>query len=292
MIPQRSRLSVVLFLLPACLLFGGGVLLPICQSLILSFFDWDGISTMRFVGLENYHQMLFGDTVFWTAFFNQLGYLIICILIQMGAGLFVACLLLTITRGREALKVMYLMPAVISTTAIALLFQRIYSADPPGLVNSLLEFVGLGDLARAWLSDLDTVLIAVSVPEGWRFLGLYTILLYAALLSVPKELEEAARLDGANSFQVFTKVRFPHIMPVFLTTLIMATTYALRGFDIPYLLTNGGPGQASELVTTYMYKTAFTSTDYGYASAMAVFIVFECLLVVGMIRLFARRTEV
>lgn len=283
MLPYRSRLSVVLFLLPPVLLFGGGVLLPIVQSLFLSFFKWDGITTMKFVGIDNYTKMFVGDATFWKAFVNQLVYLLVCVVIQMGAGLGIACLLLTITRGREALKVLYLVPAVVSTTAIALLFQRIYSLDPQGLVNGLLDVVGLDGLGRAWLSDVHTVLVAVSIPEGWRFLGLYTIILYAALLSVPRELEEAARLDGANAWQVFTKIRFPHIRPVWTTTMVMVVTYGLRGFDIPYLLTNGGPGQSSELVTTYMYKTAFVSTNYGYASAISVFIVVECLLAVALI---------
>lgn len=289
MLPHRSRLSVAVFLLPPVLLFCGGVLLPILQSLFLSFFSWDGITDLRFVGLDNYAKMLAGDGTFWKAFFNQLGYLLICVTIQMGGGLAVACLLLTITRGREILKVLYLLPAVISTTAIALLFQRIYSFEPAGLINNLLGAVGLEGLGRAWLSDLSTVLAAVSVPEGWRFLGLYTIILYAALLSVPKELEESARLDGANAWQVFTKVRFPHIRPVWATTLIMAVTYGLRGFDVPYLLTNGGPGQSSELVTTYMYKTAFVSTNYGYASAISVFIVVECLVAVALIFVLFRK---
>ncbi len=115
------------------------------------------------------------------------------------------------------------------------------------------------------------------------------VIIYAALIAVPKELEEAARLDGANRWQLFAHIRFPYIRPVWLTTTIMATTYALRGFDIPYLLTNGGPGQSSELVTTYMYKTAFTSTDYGYASTLSVFIVVECLVAVGLIVLLLRR---
>lgn len=283
MLPQRSRTSVLVFLVPPLILFAGGVLLPIVQSLVLSFFRWDGISTMQFVGIDNYVKMLGGDSTFWEAFVNQLVYLIICVVIQMGAGLGIALLLLTITRGREVLKVMYLMPAVISTTAIALLFQRIYSYDPTGLVNALLGAVGLDGIARPWLSDIHTVLAAVSVPEGWRFLGLYTIILYAALLSVPKELEEAAQLDGASAWKVFTKIRFPHIRPVWFTTLIMVVTYGLRGFDIPYLLTNGGPGQSSELVTTYMYKTAFVSTNYGYASAISVFIVIECLIAVALI---------
>lgn len=117
------------------------------------------------------------------------------------------------------------------------------------------------------------------------------MILYAALLAVPREQEEAAALDGANAWTVFTKIRFPHIMPVFITTMIMATTYALRGFDIPFLLTNGGPGQASELVTTYMYKTAFTSGHYGYASAISVFIVVECLVAVGLILFSLRRKD-
>ena len=289
MLPHRSRTSVVLFLAPPLLLFGGGVLLPIVQSLFLSFFQWDGIFPMEFVGLENYRRLLFGDDIFWTAFGNQLLYLVICLVLQVGGGLLVASLLLTITKGREVFKVLYLMPAVISTPAIALLFQRIYGGD--GLINTMLSAVGLDALARPLLSDVCTVLAAVSIPEGWRFLGLYTVILYAALLAVPREQEEAAALDGANAWTVFTKIRFPHIMPVFITTMIMATTYALRGFDIPFLLTNGGPGQASELVTTYMYKTAFTSGHYGYASAISVFIVVECLVAVGLILFSLRRKD-
>lgn len=289
MLPHRSRLSVVIFLLPPLLLFGGGVLLPIVQSVFLSFFSWDGITPMEFVGLDNYSHMLFGDSVFWTAFLNHIGYLLISLVLQLGGGLLVACLLVTITRGREVFKVLYLMPAVIATPAIALLFQRIYSYEPEGLVNSALSFLGLDALARPWLSDLGTVLAAVSIPEGWRFLGLYTVILYAALLAVPRELEEAAALDGASSWKVFTSIRLPHIRPVLLVTTIMATTYALRGFDIPFLLTNGGPGQASELVTTYMYKTAFTSADFGYASAISVFIVIECLVAVALIFAALRR---
>jgi len=289
MLPSRSKTSVLVFLVPPLLLYGIAVLLPILQSLFLSFFSWDGITAMKFVGMANYVEMLTGDDVFWTSFLNSLGYVAICLVLQLGGALVVASLLLSIRRGREVVKTLYLLPAVISTVAIALLFQRIYSLEPVGLLNRALETVGLGSLQQAWLSNVDTVLMAVSVPEGWRFTGLYMLIIYAALLAVPKELEEAARLDGANWWQVFSKIRFPHIRPVWMTTTIMATTYALRGFDIPYLLTNGGPGQSSELLTTYVYKTAFAHTEYGYASAMAVFIVIECLAAVGLILLLLRR---
>jgi raffinose/stachyose/melibiose transport system permease protein len=289
MLPSRSKTSVLVFLVPPLLLYGVAVLFPILQSLFLSFFKWDGITDMRFVGFDNYARMFVGDDVFWTAFFNSLGYLVICLVLQLGGALVVASLLISLRRGRELVKTLYLLPAVISTVAIAFLFQRIYSLEPVGLLNQLLQWVGLGGLQQAWLSNVDTVLAAVSIPEGWRFTGLYMLIIYAALLAVPQELEEAARLDGANWWQVFTKIRFPYIRPVWITTTIIAATYALRGFDIPYLLTNGGPGQASELLTTYMYKTAFTHTDYGYASTISVFIVIECLIAVGLIILLLRR---
>lgn len=283
MLPNRSRLSVLVFLLPPLIIYGIAVLLPILQSLFLSLFHWDGITDMRFAGLDNYIRMFTGDDVFWTAFRNSLVYLVICLIMQIGGALLVANLLTALNRGRELVKTLYLLPAVISTVAISFLFQRIYSENPEGLLNQVLGFLGLHDLARPWLSDIKTVLVAVSLPEGWRFMGLYMVILYAALIAVPQELEEAARLDGASRWKVFTKVRFPYIRPVWITTIIMAATYTLRGFDIPFLLTNGGPGQSSELLTTYMYKQAFTGTDYGYASAVSVFIVVECLVAVALV---------
>lgn len=291
MLPGRSKLSVAVFLIPPLVLYGLAVLLPIVQSLVLSFFRWDGITAMKFIGLDNYVKMFTRDDVFWTAFANAIGYLAICLVLQLGGALLVAGLLTGIHRARELVKTLYLLPAVISTVAIAFLFQRIYSLEPVGLLNQVLGWVGLEGLQTAWLSNVQTVLAAVSIPEGWRFTGLYMLIIYAALIAVPKELEEAARLDGASWWQVFWNVRFPHIRPVWITTTIMATTFALRGFDIPYLLTNGGPGQSSELLTTYMYKTAFVHTDYGYASAISVFIVIECLVAVGLIFLLLRRRD-
>lgn len=291
MLPRRSTLSVLVFLVPPLLLYGIAVLLPIVQSLVLSFFRWDGITDLVFVGIDNYLKMLTRDDVFWTAFGNAIGYLVICLVLQLGGALVVAALLTALPRARELVKTIYLLPAVISTVAIAILFQRIYSLEPAGLVNQALAWIGLEGLQTAWLSNVQTVLAAVSIPEGWRFTGLYMLIIYAALISVPRELEEAARLDGASWWQVFWRIRFPHIRPVWITTTIMATTFALRGFDIPYLLTGGGPGQASELLTTYMYKTAFVHTDYGYASAISVFIVIECLVAVGLILLVLRRKD-
>jgi raffinose/stachyose/melibiose transport system permease protein len=279
----RTRTAIAAFLLPGLLFYIAAVFLPIIGSLGLSLFEWDGITDPTFVGLDNYTEMLSGDPLFWGAFSHTSVYLVINLVFQLGLGLLLANLLLSLRRGREVFKTLYFLPTIISTVAIAFLFRKAYAIEPPGMLNVLLSAIGLDGLAHPWLSDVGSALVAVSIPEGWRFMGLYMVILYAALLAVPKEIEEAARMDGASEWQVFVRIRFPLIRPVWVTTMIMAATYSLRGFDIPYLLTNGGPGHATELLTTYMYKLGFQTTQFGYASAIAVFIVLECLIAVALI---------
>ncbi|MFJ5840238.1 carbohydrate ABC transporter permease [Streptomyces shenzhenensis] len=288
-LPGRNGRAAAVFLLPPLLVYLATVAFPIGESLFLSFFQWDGITGMKFIGLDNYRQLLTVDSTFRSAAVHSLVYLAVNLVIQLGGALLVANALTYLRRGQDTLRVLYLLPAVLSTVAIALLFQRVYSSEPEGVINQVLGAAGLGDLSRPWLSDVHTALVAVSVPEGWRFMGLYTVILLAGLLTVPREVEEAARLDGASETRIFFQIRMPHLRPVWLTTLVMATTYGLRGFDVPYLLTNGGPGVSTELLTTYMYKTAFTSTDYGYSSAISVFIVAECVVAVGVIVALLRR---
>ncbi|MHA4818243.1 carbohydrate ABC transporter permease [Streptomyces aculeolatus] len=289
LLPSRSRTAVLVFLLPPLLVYLVAVALPIAESLFLSFFRWDGITDLEFVGLDNYRDLLTSDSTFRAAFLHSLVYLAISLVIQVGGGLLVANALTYLRRGRDLLKTLYLLPAVLSTVAIALLFQRFYSYEPEGALNQVLGAVGLESWTRPWLSDVDTALTAVSAPEGWRFMGLYVLILFAGLMTVPREVEEAARLDGASETRVFFQIRLPHMRPVLITTLIMAVTYGLRGFDVPYLLTNGGPGVSTELLTTHMYKTAFVSTDYGYSSTIAVFIVLECLAAVAVILTLLKR---
>lgn len=234
----QSKKTLGVFLIPALLVYFVAVFVPIMESVALSLASWDGITNPLFVGFQNYSRMLTGDSVFWRSFGNSLVYLAIVLILQLGLGLMLANLLTYVGRGREVIKTLYFLPTIVSTVALAFLFQRIYAYEPPGLVNLLLGTVGLGGLATPWLSNVGTALTAVSIPEGWRYMGLYAVILYAALLSVQKEVEEPARMDGASEWRVFLSVRFPSIRPVWVTTMIMAATYGLRGFDIPYLLTN------------------------------------------------------
>lgn len=279
----KNKKAFLAFLLPGLLFYVFTVFYPIVESIRLSFMEWGGIGDKTFVGFSNYVQM-FKDPVFYTAFINNLIYLVIVVGMQLIIGLIFAILLTYMTRCVTLVKTLYYVPCIITTVAITQLFRSMYAVEPMGLLNQFLEAIGLGSLVTSWLADVGTVLAAVSIPEGWRFTGMYMVIFYAALISLDPSVYEAAKVDGANEMQVLFKIKLPLIKNIILLTLTMCLTGALRGFDIPFLLTSGGPGNASELMSTYMYKKAFSSNQYGYGSALAVFIIIESILVVYTLR--------
>ena len=287
----RNKKAFFAFLLPGLLFYIFTVFYPIVESIRLSFMEWGGIGDKVFVGLDHYVKM-FHDPVFYTAFINNLIYLLIVVGMQLSIGLFFAILLTYMTKYVTLVKTLYYVPCIITTVAITQLFRSMYSVEPMGLLNQFLEAVGLGGMVTSWLADVGTVLAAVSIPEGWRFTGMYMVIFYAALVSLDPSVYEAAKVDGASEMQILFKIKLPLIKDIILLTLTMCLTGALRGFDIPFLLTSGGPGNASELMSTYMYKKAFSSNQYGYGSALAVFIIIESILVVYTLRkLFTSKEE-
>lgn len=287
----RNKKAFFAFLLPGLLFYIFTVFYPIVESIRLSFMEWGGIGDKVFVGLDNYVKM-FHDPKFYTAFINNLIYLLIVVGMQLSIGLFFAILLTYMTKYVTLVKTLYYVPCIITTVAITQLFRSMYSVEPMGLLNQFLEAVGLGGMVTSWLADVGTVLAAVSIPEGWRFTGMYMVIFYAALVSLDPSVYEAAKVDGASEMQILFKIKLPLIKDIILLTLTMCLTGALRGFDIPFLLTSGGPGNASELMSTYMYKKAFSSNQYGYGSALAVFIIIESILVVYTLRkLFTSKEE-
>ncbi|GIO44914.1 carbohydrate ABC transporter permease [Paenibacillus apis] len=277
----KDKKAWLVFVTPALLFYLGTVFVPIIQSLNYGFQDWNGIKDAKYIGLGNYIKM-FQDPYFWNSVQNNLIYVVIVVLMQVFIGLFFALLISYVKKGAGVFRTLYYLPAVVVTVAIAQMFRNFYSLQPLGLLNMFLEWIGLGHLQNAWLSDPHTALIAVSIPEGWRFTGMYMVIFYAALIAIPKEIEEAATIDGVNGWQLIRYIKLPSIKHVLSLALIMCTTGALRGFDIPYII--GVPGSSTELVTTYMYKKAFSTIQYGYGSAIAVFIVLESLLAVLIIR--------
>lgn len=284
----KNKVAYLVFLLPALVFYLFAVFYPIVDSIRLSFVSWQGIGPQNYVGFSNYLR-LFKDPVMWESFFNNLIYVVIVVAMQLLIGLLFAVLLTYMQKNVTIVKTLYYIPCIITTVAVGQMFRSMYATQPEGLFNIMLSAIGLGDLVRSWLADVDTVLVAVSLPEGWRFTGMYMVIYYAALISIDSEVSEAAIIDGASKWTTLWKIKIPMIKPVIILTLTMCITGALRGFDIPYLLTNGGPGNASELMSTYMYKQAFSSLQFGYGSAIAVFIIVESIMAVFVLKIFERR---
>ncbi|MCA1648098.1 MAG: sugar ABC transporter permease [Chloroflexi bacterium] len=280
---------IAAFLAPALLVYGTFVLYPIVQSLAYSFYQWSGIAPgSTFVGVDNYRQILQAP-VFWKALGNNLILVLASIVTQLPAALAVALLLSTKLRGLRIFRTIYLFPLLMSTVAIALLWTFIYNPNL-GLLNALLNALNLHAWTRGWLGDESTALWAVIGVISWHYVPFYMILFLAGLTNIPHELYEAARLDGAGSWRVFQHVTLPLMRGVIRTAAILSLIGSLKYFDLIWVMTGGGPSNATELMATYMYKQAFEQYRMGYASAIAVvlfviaFVVSSAVLIVDQRR--------
>ena len=274
----RDKKAIAVFLLPAFIVYSVIVMVPILVSIYYSCLDWNGIGKKSFVGFNN-HIKLFGDSVFRQAFGNNIIYIVIVMVLQLGFGFIIAVLLTYLKKGRGFIQTVYYIPSVITVIAISQLFTGFYSYEPLGLFNIFRKMLGMEPVA--FLSEYKTVLWAVASVEGWQYIGIYMIIFYSALVSVSPDILEAARIDGATELQILVKIRIPAIANVIMLSCILSLVGALRGFAAPMNMTKGGPNHRSEILATYMYKKAFTSRDYGYGSAIAVIIVI--LSIIGVL---------
>lgn len=274
----KDKKAIAVFLLPAFIVYSVIVMVPILVSIYYSCLDWNGIGKKTFVGFNNYIK-LFGDSVFRQAFGNNIIYIVIVMVLQLGFGFIIAVLLTYLKKGRGFIQTVYYIPSVITVIAISQLFTGFYSYEPLGLFNIFRKMLGMEPIA--FLSEYKTVLWAVASVEGWQYIGIYMIIFYSALVSVSPDILEAARIDGATELQILVKIRIPAIANVIMLSCILSLVGALRGFAAPMNMTKGGPNHRSEILATYMYKKAFTSRDYGYGSAIAVIIVI--LSIIGVL---------
>ena len=248
------------------------------------FFDWSGVGDKVFVGIKNYKQLLTGDKIFWQTVAHTLIYTVICVAIEVFGGLLFAIFLTRVKHFRAGLQTLYYVPVVISSVAICQIFSKLFSVTPTGVINAVIGFFNPDLLYMEWTSNASISLYVAAFVEGYKYLGLYMVIFYAALIGVPSELAEAAIVDGANVPQQYWHVKIPYIKPVIIANCVLVLNGSLRSYDISFLLTKGGPGNASELMSTYMYKQAFSSMKYGYGSAVAMAIVVICLIVGGVFR--------
>ncbi|AKO93079.1 carbohydrate ABC transporter permease [Priestia filamentosa] len=275
---KLNRLIPYLYLLPA-LAFLLLVYIPIFQNIFDSLYEWSTFSPEKaFVGLDNYIT-LFKDPVFYEALRNNVLYAVISIVFQVFGGLVIAAILedKLIRRFSPLFRTVYFLPVVVSMTVIALLFTFFYNPEV-GLLNQFLKMIGLESLAKPWLGDSDTAIYAVIAVSQWQSIGYIAMLYIVAIQKIPPELYEAAEIDGANKIRRFFHITVPQTKEMTFVAVILTLTGAFTVFNEPYILTGGGPGTSSEVLSTYLYKTAFSQDMMGYASAIATVILIITLL--------------
>ena len=250
------------------LLFAFVVLVPSARGVYYAFTDWDGLDpAFSFIGLGNFAEMA-GDPVALRAIWHTLLIAVAITIIQNGFGLLLALGVNSIIKSRNVLRVFLFAPAVVTPIVTAYLWRNLLGPD--GAVNSLLDTVGLASWRQDWLGDPQLALWSIVGVIVWQFGGYSMVIFLAGLQSVPKEIYEAADMDGAGPVRRFWSVTRPLLAPAFTINLMLSIIGGIKLFDQVYALTGGGPGHATDTISTLIYKDAFTLGEFGYSIALAV----------------------
>lgn len=274
----RYKLNILLFLLPALILFIGILIAPILMSGYYSLFDWDGFTAATFIRFDNYRELFTSSRInFMRALKNALLLAGLSVFIQLPFALWLSLKLGKGIRGEKTLLSVYFMPVLISTVVIGQLWLKIYNPSY-GILNVALRSLGLDSWTRVWLGKKETALYAAFVPMLWQYVGYHMLLMYAGVKGVPIDLLEASMLEGATESQVNRYIVIPYIKPILKISVIFAVTGSLKSFDLIYVLTNGGPLHATEVPSTLMIDMLFLRNRYGMGSTIAIVLIGLCFL--------------
>ncbi|OAS85351.1 carbohydrate ABC transporter permease [Metabacillus litoralis] len=266
----QKRFFQYLYLAPAFLLLLLFVYYPIVKNFWLSFFEWSPFSPEKeFIDIANYTR-LFQDPIFYTALKNNLVFVGTSVVFQVIGGLILAAILedIIFRRFSTFLRTVYFLPVLISMAVIGILFQYIYNPEI-GLLNAFLTLIGLESLATGWLGNHETAMYAVIAVSQWQNIGWAAMLYILALQKIPQELYEAATIDGANRIQRFLNVTVPQSKEMIFVMSVYTITGSFLVFNEVFVLTVGGPANATQVFSTYLYQKAFIDSELGYASAIA-----------------------
>ena len=279
---KRSKGWILVFLLPSMILFLVIYAIPLFIVVFTSLFDYRLFpKRMDFVGIGNYIKLFTSDKSFSSAIVNNLVWVLIHTTLHIAIGTVLALILYKKPQGWKAVRVIYMIPSIISNAAVAMIFVNIYNPSY-GVLNSFLRMVGLGALQKNWLFNSSTSFVSITMI--WTlFSGYNTTLILAQALSIDEGILEAARVDGANRIQIDFMIVLPLVRRMIATTMIMAATYMLQMFDLIYLTTKGGPGTTTTNLPLLLYKTAMTENNYGYANTIGVVIIVLGLLFMNII---------
>lgn len=277
---MQRKLLIGLFLAPTVIGLGLFTFLPILASVVLAFFSWDIITPPRFVGLENFVDIA-ADPTIRVSFLNTIGFVVVAVTLQLAVALVLAVLVNTRMPGllKSFFRSVLFFPLVLSAASVSIIMGYLFNENF-GLVNHVLNLLGMADVP--WLTSTHGAMVVVILVYVWQNFGFSFLLFLGGLSSIPKEVYEAAQVDGATGWKQFWKITFPLVSPTTLVASVMAIISALQIFDQPYVLTRGGPGDSTRTAVMVIYESAFKQLEFGRASAIGIVLTVVIMLVTAV----------
>ena len=276
----------MMMVLPAALIYAVFLLYPIIETVLLSLNEWMGIGPKRFVGLRNYIAA-FHDNLVFKSFLNNIIYTIGVIILGVLVGLIVAVLLARKLRGRVLFETIFFLPRLLAMVVVAVVWGWIFNPHI-GLTVRIFNAIGMKSLAVGWLGTFQLAMFAIVIAGSWTYFGFCMIIFMAALQSTDESLSEAALIDGANQFQIFYKITLPQISNAITLVIMVSVIDSFKLFDLIWVMTQGGPGDATHILATHLYREAFRHNHFGYAATIAVLLT---ILVLGFSLVFQQLRE-
>ncbi len=277
---KPKKRTIYLYLLIPVVMFVFTVFVPLVAALFYSFFEWKNGPIKTFNGIENYKQ-LFADTTFWQSFGNNIYLVVACLIGQIGiAFLLVLLVNAKTTKLKGVHRTFGFFPSTISAVCIGMIWTMVYH-NKYGILNWFLKLIGQNQLTQVWLNNTEHIMLIVSIPLIWQFIGYYMVIIFSAIAGIDSEVFESANIDGANAWQTAMHITLPLIKNTMLVCITLCVAGNMKAFDNIYTMTKGGPGTASMVMAMYGYKISFEQFNLGYGSTISVAIFVLSLLVIG-----------
>ena len=291
--PKRSTL--LLYLLVPIAFYMFTVFVPLITAMVFSFFEWKGGPVKTFNGVENYITLL-NDATFWKAFGNNIYLVVACLVGQIGIAFLLVLLINSkMTRFQGVHRTFGFFPSTISAVCIGMIWTMVYH-NSYGILNWFLTAIGRSDLCQVWLNNTQHIMLIVSIPLIWQFIGYYMVIIFSAIASIDSEIFESAEIDGANAWQSAMHITLPLIKNTMLVCVTLCIAGNMKAFDNIYVMTKGGPGTASMVMAMYGYKISFEQSNMGYGSSISVAIFVLSMIVIGgsqwLVKKISQRVEV
>lgn len=278
-IRPKNRVIFAYLAIPLAI-FIFAVFVPLITAFVYSFFEWKGGPNKTFIGLENYVALI-KDKTFWLSFTHNIYLVIVCIIGQIGlAFVFVLMINSKLVKLKSIHRTFGFFPSTVAAVSIGFIWKMIYDYNR-GILNWFLDKIGRADLQKVWLNEESLVMLLVAIPLVWQFIGYYMVIILSAISSIDQEIFEVSELDGANAFQRAIYIVLPLIKNTLLVCVTLCIAGNMKAFDNVYVMTEGGPGNASMVMAMYGYKISFGQSNMGYGSAISVAIFILSLIVIG-----------